>query len=100
MHDISILLKASHIVVYLLNISPTKAFDKMTPFEAYSGRKLGIAHLKIFGSQCYVHIPSNSRHKLESNNHKCIFVNYFTSEKGYRLYEPLSKKIILSRNCI
>lgn len=27
-------------VVYLLKKCPTKALDKMTPFEAYNGRKL------------------------------------------------------------
>lgn len=39
-----------HIAVYLLNIWPTRALNKMIPFEAYSGRKPGIAHLKNFGS--------------------------------------------------
>lgn len=34
---------------------------------------------------------------MENNNHKCIFVGYDTSEMGYRLYEPLSRKIILSK---
>ena len=77
---------------------PTKALKKSTPFEAYSGRKPGIAHLKIFGSLCYVHIPSNLRHKLEENSHKCIFVGYGTSEKGYRLFDPISRKIILLRD--
>ncbi|KAB2602155.1 hypothetical protein D8674_003160 [Pyrus ussuriensis x Pyrus communis] len=42
--------EAVHTAVYLLNRCPTKALDKKTPFESYSGRKPGIAHLKIFGS--------------------------------------------------
>ena len=70
--------EAVHTAVYLLNRCPTKALNKMTHFEAYNGRKPGIAHLKIFGSVCYVHVPVNLRHKLESNNHKCIFVGYGT----------------------
>lgn len=82
--------------VYLLNRCPSKALKKMTPFEAYSGRKLGIAHLKIFGSLCYVHIPSTLRHKLEENSHKCIFLGYGINEKRYRLFDPISKRIILS----
>ena len=90
--------EAVHTVVYLLNRCPTKALNKMTPFEAYSGRKPGIAHLKIFGSLCYVHVPANIRHKLESNSHKCIFVGYGTSEKGYRVFDPTTNRIILSRD--
>ncbi|CAL9009573.1 unnamed protein product [Prunus brigantina] len=90
--------EAVNTAVYLLNRCPTKALKKTTPFEAYSGRKPGIAHLKVFGSLCYAHIPSKLRHKLEENSCKCIFVGYATSEKGYRLYDPISRKIILSRD--
>ncbi|KAM2091058.1 hypothetical protein ACFX1T_029593 [Malus domestica] len=90
--------EAVNTAVYLINRCPTKALKKSIPFEAYSGRKPGIAHLKIFGSLCYVHIPSNLRHKLEQNSHKCIFVGYGSSEKGYRLFDPISRKIVLSRD--
>ena len=89
--------EAVNTAVYLLNRCPSKALRKTTPFEAYTGRKPGIAHLKMFGSICYVHIPSNLRHKVEENSYKCIFVGYDTSEKGYRLFDPISRKIILSR---
>ncbi|KAM1503465.1 hypothetical protein ACFX15_027859 [Malus domestica] len=92
--------EAVHTAVYLLNRCPTKALDKRTPFESYSGRKPGIAHLKIFGSVCYVHVPMNLRHKLECNSHKCVFVGYGTSEKGYRLFDPITSKIILSRDVV
>ncbi|BBH06928.1 multidrug resistance-associated protein 9 [Prunus dulcis] len=37
-------------------------------------------------------------HKLEENSHKCIFVGYGLCEKGYRLYDPKTRKIILSRD--
>ncbi|BBN69171.1 hypothetical protein Prudu_793S000200 [Prunus dulcis] len=77
---------------------PTKSLEKMTPFEAYTGRKPGIAHLKVFGCLCHVLIPSVLRHKLEENSHKCIFVGYGLCEKGYRLYDPKTRKIILSRD--
>ncbi|CAL9004165.1 unnamed protein product, partial [Prunus brigantina] len=56
--------EAVHTVVYILNRCPTKTLNNITPFEAYSGRK-SIAHLKIFGSLCYVHVPTELRHKLE-----------------------------------
>ncbi|CAL8133801.1 unnamed protein product [Prunus armeniaca] len=65
--------EAVNTVVYLLNRCPTKSLKKVTPFEGYTGRKPGIAHLKIFGSPCHVHTPSALRHKLEENSHKCIF---------------------------
>ena len=35
---------------YTRNRSPTKALDKMTPYEAYHGRKPDLSTLRIFGS--------------------------------------------------
>ncbi|CAL2229802.1 unnamed protein product [Prunus armeniaca] len=90
--------EAINTAVYLLNRCPTKALNKVTPFEAYTGRKPGIAHLKIFGSPCHVLIPSALRHKLEENSHKCIFVGYGLCEKGYRLFDPSTRKVTLSRD--
>ncbi|CAL2238905.1 unnamed protein product [Prunus armeniaca] len=80
--------EAINTAVYLLNRCPTKL----------STRKPGIAHLKIFGSPCHVLIPSALRHKLEENSHKCIFVGYGLCEKGYRLFDPSTRKVILSRD--
>ncbi|KAM1322362.1 hypothetical protein ACFX2F_015335 [Malus domestica] len=38
-----------NISVYLLNRCPTKALDKKTLFEVFSGRKPYVKHLKVFG---------------------------------------------------
>ncbi|KAI5314112.1 hypothetical protein L3X38_043288 [Prunus dulcis] len=62
---------------------PTKALNNVTPFEAYSGRKPGIAHLKVFGSLCYVHVLNELRHKLEPKSVKGVFVGYATCEKEH-----------------
>ncbi|CAL8131459.1 unnamed protein product [Prunus armeniaca] len=90
--------KAVHTVVCILNRCPTKALNNVTPFEAYSGRKSGIAHLKVFGSLCYVHMPNELRQKLEPKSVKGVFVGYATCERGYIIFDPISKKLTLSRD--
>ncbi|KAB2605945.1 retrovirus-related Pol polyprotein from transposon TNT 1-94 [Pyrus ussuriensis x Pyrus communis] len=92
--------EAMHTAVYILNRCPTKALGNITPFEAYIGRKPGIAHLKIFGSLCYVHVPIELRQKLDAKSTKGVFVGYETCEKGYRVLDPISKKLILSRDVV
>ncbi|CAL8169979.1 unnamed protein product [Prunus armeniaca] len=92
--------EAVHTAVYILNRSPTKALHNITPFEAYSGRKPGIGHLKVFGSLCYVHVPTERRQKLDAKSVKGVFVGYATCEKGYRVFDPSTKKLILSRDVI
>ncbi|KAM1699812.1 hypothetical protein ACFX2K_031115 [Malus domestica] len=92
--------EAVHTAVYILNRCPTKALGNTTSFEAYSGRKPGIAHLKIFGSLCYVHVPTETRQKLDAKSVKGVFVGYATCEKGYRIFDPCTNKLILSRDVV
>ncbi|KAK4386664.1 Retrovirus-related Pol polyprotein from transposon TNT 1-94 [Sesamum angolense] len=74
--------EAVYTAVYLLNRCPTKAVQNMTPIEAWSGKKPSAKHLRVFGSICYVHIPTEKRHKLEEKTEKGIFLGYSTQSKG------------------
>ncbi|KAM0981507.1 hypothetical protein ACFX2A_014834 [Malus domestica] len=40
--------EAVNTAAYILNRCPTKALHKKTPFEAYSGKKPGVKHLRVF----------------------------------------------------
>lgn len=68
--------KAIHTLVFLLNISPTKAVCGKIPFEAWSGRKLEVTNLKVFGCLAYAHVPDIDRYKLEAKSRKWIFIGY------------------------
>ncbi|CAL8165494.1 unnamed protein product [Prunus armeniaca] len=92
--------EAVNTAVYVLNRCPTKALEKKTPFEAYSGRKPGIKHLRVFGSLCYAQIPEQQRQKLDQTSTRCVFLGYGNCEKGYRLYNLESGKVIISRDVI
>lgn len=56
--------------------------------------------MKIFGSITYLLIDYIGHTKLDKKNEKCIFVRYNNESKGYRLYNPESKKIIIFRDVI
>ncbi|CAL8990800.1 unnamed protein product [Prunus brigantina] len=92
--------EAVNTAVYVLNRSPTKALDKKTPFEAYSGRKPGLKHLRVFGSLCYAHVPNPQRQKLDLASKRCVFLGYGSCEKGYRLYNITTEKVIISRDVV
>ncbi|GMI80680.1 hypothetical protein HRI_001737300 [Hibiscus trionum] len=90
--------EAVRCAVYLLNCCPTKSVRNMTPNEAWSGKKSGIGHLKIFRCIAYAHVPEQIRKKLDNRGEKCIFIGYDEKSKAYRLYNPLTKKMIISRD--
>ena len=86
--------------VYISNRSPTKSVLEKTPQEAWSGRKPGVSHLRVFGSIAHAHVPDEKRSKLDDKSEKYIFIGYDANSKGYKLYNPETKKTIISRNVI
>ena len=55
-----------HCAVYILNRCPTKAVMNRVLEEAWSGRKQGVTHMRVFGCVAYAHIPDQLRRKLEA----------------------------------
>lgn len=93
--------EAVHTAVYLKNISPTAALKGMVPYEAWTGRRPHVGHLKVFGCQAYVHIPKANSKKLGDRALKCIFVGYDEEKKGYRLIDPNNpQKVVIERSVI
>ena len=85
---------------YVLNRCPTKAITTITLYEAWTGHKPNVGHMRIFGSLAYAFVPPQQRHKLQDKATKCIFVGYSKESKGYRLFQPTTGKIIISRDVI
>ena len=52
----------------------------------------------MFGSIAYVHVPVQTRTKLDDRGEKTIFVGY--THGGYKLFNPMKKKVIVSRDVI
>ena len=84
--------------VYLSNRSPTRSVWGKTPQEAWSGWKPEISHLRVFGSVAHVHVPDERRVKLDDKSERYIFISYSTHSKGYKLYNPNNKRIVISRD--
>ena len=56
--------------------------------------------MKIFGCEAYALTPKNQRSRLDPRSKKCIFVGYDDVMKAYRLWDPTSHKIVISRDVI
>jgi hypothetical protein len=57
-----------------------------------------VAHLKVFGCIAYAHVPDELRRKLDNKGNKCIFVGYSEETKGYKLYDPVTRKFIINHD--
>ncbi|WVZ61915.1 hypothetical protein U9M48_011722 [Paspalum notatum var. saurae] len=90
--------EAVNTAVYLLNRVPTKAVEGKTPFEAWYGKKPAVHHLKTFG--CIVYVKNTAPHlkKMEDCGRKMIFVGYERGSKAYRAYDPVAKRVHVTRD--
>ena len=84
--------------IYVQNRCPHVKLDDQTPQEAWSGQKPTVSHLKVFGSVAYAHVPDQQRMKLEDKSKRYIFLGYDEKTKGYKLLDPISKKVMVSRD--
>ncbi|KAG8482498.1 hypothetical protein CXB51_024223 [Gossypium anomalum] len=89
--------EAASTACFLINRSPSVAIEKKTPQEVWSGNPANYSDLKIFGCPAYAHVDNG---KLEPRSIKCIFLGYKTGVKGYKLWCPENRKVVISRDVV
>ena len=70
----------------------------MTLEEAQSRSKPSVDHFRVFGCISHVHIPNSKRTNLDDKSVRCVLLRVSEKSKAYRLYDPISQKIIISRD--
>jgi hypothetical protein len=79
------------------NRSPSIAIDKKTPIKVWSGSQADYSQLRVFSCTAYTHVDNG---KLQPRAVKCIFLGYQSGVKGYKLWNPQTQKVVISRNII
>jgi hypothetical protein len=86
--------------VYVLNRTGIRTLEGITPFEAWHKVKPSIAHLDVFGSDSYMHVPKELRKKWEPKSRKGLFMGYSETNKAYRIWDITDRKIIESKDVL
>src|SRR5882724_1070542 len=88
---------ATHI--YIRNRCPSSILPgNITPYERIFGHPPSIAHLRVFGSKCYIKIADETRNKLDDKALECQLIGF----EGDSIYVVVDsdKKRHRSRNAI
>ena len=81
---------------HIRNLCPSTAIGDKIPLELWKGKIQGeINRLKVFGCKVW-YLKSPGEGKFDSRTDEGIFVGYDRQVKGYRIYLPKTKKVIIS----
>ena len=86
--------------VYLLNRSTTKSVAKMTPYEAWCGKRPTVHHLRAFGCIAHVKTTRPNARKLDDRSQPMVLFGYEPGTAAYRVYHSASRKAHVYRDVI
>jgi hypothetical protein len=66
---------------YILNRTGPSNVPGTSPYELWYGKKPGLKHLRVIGSTCYVHVPKQTRKKMDPKATKGILIGYDHDDK-------------------
>ena len=85
--------------MYLLNRSPTKSLEGMTPYEAWTRKNPHVSHFQNFGCLCLLRTLDRSLKKLDDHTKPIVFIGYEKGSKGYyKGYDLIDGKMHLTRD--
>ena len=90
--------EAALTAVYTINRIPSPTTHKKSPFELLYDKLPNYSSLLVFGCVCFVSLPSHERNKLKPRSRLCCFLGYGISQKGFRCYDPISRRLRISRH--
>lgn len=83
---------------YIINHVATRVLESMTPYEAFKGKRPNIEHLRVFGCVAYAKTEAPHLRKLDDRSRKLVHLGTEPGSKAYRLLNPQTQKIIVSRD--
>jgi hypothetical protein len=74
--------------------------DSVTPHEAWFGSNPDVHFLRVFGCRSYAKNTAPHLKKLDDRSRPVVMLGYEPGGKAYRLYDPETRKIVVSRDMV
>lgn len=79
-----------------INSLPTKVIDGKNPHKVFFKKQPDYKKFHTFGTMCYYKILTPHK-KLEPRAHNSVFIGFSSGQKGYKLFDFETNKIVVSR---
>jgi hypothetical protein len=90
--------EAALTIIYTINCLLSPTTHKKSSFEFLYEKLPDYSSLRVFGCVCFVSLPSYKRNELEPQSQLCYFLSYGISQKGFRCYDPISRRLRISHH--
>jgi hypothetical protein len=81
---------------YLINRMPSRVLGMRSPAELLWEQREFKVPPRVFGCVCFVHDHRPSVGKLDPQAVKCVFVGYASTQKGYKCWDPIRRRLFVS----
>ena len=81
---------------YLINLMPSRILGMKAPIELLLGQREFKVPPRVFGCVCFVKDHRPSMGKLDPQAVKCVFVGYSSTQRGYKCWDPIGKRLFVS----
>ena len=85
-------------IIYTINCLLSPTTHKKSSFELLYEKLPDYSSLRVFGCVCFVSLPSHKRNELEPQSWLCYFLSYGIFQKGFRCYDPISRRFRISHH--
>jgi transposase InsO family protein len=83
------------------NLIPSRRHPGRIPLELFTGKRQGVAHLRVFGSKCWAKTPiAHGASKLDPKSTECRLLGYATGRGNYKVQDIASRRVFVSRDVI
>jgi hypothetical protein len=82
------------------NRATTKSVTKMTPYQAWSGKRPTIDYFCKFGFVAHVKVTSPDLKKLGDRSVQMVLLGYEPGSVAYRLFHPPTGRVHVSRDVV
>jgi hypothetical protein len=70
------------------------------PFTLATGRRADLNTMRVFGCLACVHVDKSQRRKLHDRAWKGVFVGYASESPAWLVYNPATRRVVISRNVV
>jgi hypothetical protein len=86
--------------VDLINMTPSKVLQFMTPLEKLFETKPEYSSLHTFGCVCWPNLRPYNNRKLEFRSKQCVFLGPSPMHKGFKCLGVPTERVYISRDAI